>query len=232
MGPAPYLDIDQIITAAHQSGCDAIHPGYGFLSENAHFAHRCAEAGLLFVGPDPATLAAFGDKAEARALAAQCGIPVMAGTSQATSLDEAQAFFAQLGPGAGMMIKAIAGGGMCVTAPDMLRLALVVTNDGTWNGRRIVSPSVIERLKAGGTPRPSLWGNEGGGTDRSYRSQWYSFGPGGLLYAMGIHGQSIFISTEHDAAMVVQSSTPVADGDFYDVAATYFTAVIGHLAMR
>ncbi|MDO9286725.1 MAG: biotin carboxylase N-terminal domain-containing protein, partial [Aquabacterium sp.] len=111
VGPAPYLDIDQIITAAHQAGCDAIHPGYGFLSENAHFAHRCAEAGLRFVGPDPATLAAFGDKAEARALAAQCGIPELAGTSQATSLDEARAFFAQLGPGAGMMIKAIAGGG-------------------------------------------------------------------------------------------------------------------------
>jgi CubicO group peptidase (beta-lactamase class C family) len=128
--------------------------------------------------------------------------------------------------------KAIAGGGMCVTARDMLRLALVVANDGVWNGTRIVSPSVIARLKAGGTPRPSLWGNEGGGTDCSYRSQWYSFHPGRLLYAMGIHGQSIFISTEHDAAMVVQSSAPVADGDFYDVAATYFTAVIGHLAMR
>jgi hypothetical protein len=128
--------------------------------------------------------------------------------------------------------KAIAGGGMCVTARDMLRLALVVANDGVWNGTRIVSPSVIARLKAGGTPRPSLWGNEAGGTDCSYRSQWYSFHPGHLLYAMGIHGQSIFISTEHDAAMVVQSSAPVADGDFYDVAATYFTAVIGHLAMR
>jgi CubicO group peptidase (beta-lactamase class C family) len=128
--------------------------------------------------------------------------------------------------------KAIAGGGMCVTAPDMLRLALVVANDGAWNGTSIVSPSVIERLKAGGAPRPSLWGNEGGGTDRSYRSQWYRFHPAGLLYAMGIHGQSIFISTEHDAAMVVQSSHPVADGDFYDAAAAYFMAVNTHLTVR
>jgi CubicO group peptidase (beta-lactamase class C family) len=126
--------------------------------------------------------------------------------------------------------KAIAGGGMCVTAPDMLRLALVVANDGAWNDTHIVSPSVIERLKAGGTPRPSLWGNEGGGTDCSYRSQWYSFHPGGLLYAMGIHGQSIFVSTEHGSAMVVQSSHPAADGDFYEVAAAYFTAVNTHLA--
>ncbi len=128
--------------------------------------------------------------------------------------------------------KAIAGGGMCVTAPDMLRLALVVANDGAWNGTSIVAPSVIERLKAGGTPRPSLWGNEGGGTDRSYRSQWYSFHPGRLLYAMGIHGQSIFISTEHDSVLVVQSSAPVADGDFFDVGASYFAAVTDHLAGR
>ena len=111
VGPAPYLDSDQLIDAARQGGCDALHPGYGFLSENAAFAERCAAAGLVFVGPDPRALAAFGDKAQARALARQCGVPVLAGTAQATSLAEAQAFFAGLGPGAGMMIKAIAGGG-------------------------------------------------------------------------------------------------------------------------
>ena len=111
VGPAPYLDMAQIMAAASQAGCDALHPGYGFLSENAAFAERCAAAGLVFVGPDPAALAAFGDKAQARALAQQCGVPVLAGTRQATSLAEAQAFFAGLGPGAGMMIKAIAGGG-------------------------------------------------------------------------------------------------------------------------
>ncbi len=87
---------------------------------------------------------------------------------------------------------------------------------------------VIERGSA--SPRPSLWGNEGGGNDCSYRSQWYSFHPGRTLYAMGIHGQSIFVSTERDSAMVVQSSAPVADGDFFDVAANLFAAVTDHLA--
>ncbi len=111
VGPAPYLDIDQIIAAAQAAGCDALHPGYGFLSENAALARRCAEAGLCFVGPDAATLATFGDKAQARALAQQNGVPVQAGTAGATSLAQAQAFFAGLQPQAGMVIKAIAGGG-------------------------------------------------------------------------------------------------------------------------
>jgi acetyl/propionyl-CoA carboxylase alpha subunit len=110
-GPAPYLDIAQIVAAAQAAGCDAIHPGYGFLSEQAGFARACAEAGLVFVGPDAATLAAFGDKAQARALAQQCGVPVMAGTAHATGLDEARGFFEALAPGEAMMIKAIAGGG-------------------------------------------------------------------------------------------------------------------------
>ena len=111
VGPAPYLDSAQLIAAAQQAGCDAVHPGYGFLSEDAAFARRCADAGLVFVGPDPAALAAFGDKASARALAQQCGVPVLAGTAHDTSLAEAQAFFAGGGPGAGMMIKAMSGGG-------------------------------------------------------------------------------------------------------------------------
>ena len=92
-GAAPYLDAAQIIAAAAAAGCNALHPGYGFLSENAGFARRCGEAGLVFVGPDPATLAVFGDKAQARALALQCGVPVMAGTAHATGLDEARGFF-------------------------------------------------------------------------------------------------------------------------------------------
>ncbi|HKU96296.1 MAG TPA: biotin carboxylase N-terminal domain-containing protein, partial [Vineibacter sp.] len=64
-GVAAYLDIEQIIQVARDAACDAIHPGYGFLSENAAFARRCEEAGLIFVGPRPQTLAVFGDKAEA-----------------------------------------------------------------------------------------------------------------------------------------------------------------------
>ena len=109
-GVPAYLDIEQLIAAAKEAGCDAIHPGYGFVSENAGFARRCAEEGITFVGPRPETLELFGDKVRARAAAEQHGVPVLPGTSGVTSLDEAQAFFASLG-GAAMIIKAIAGGG-------------------------------------------------------------------------------------------------------------------------
>ncbi|HCE09803.1 MAG TPA: carbamoyl-phosphate synthase large subunit [Oxalobacteraceae bacterium] len=110
-GAAAYLDIEQILAAAHAAGCDAIHPGYGFMSENAEFARRCAQAGILFVGPQPEVLQIFGDKARARALAASNQIPVVPGTLGTTSLEQAHAFLNELGEGGAMMIKAIAGGG-------------------------------------------------------------------------------------------------------------------------
>jgi acetyl/propionyl-CoA carboxylase alpha subunit/acetyl-CoA carboxylase carboxyltransferase component len=110
-GPAAYLDIAQVVAAARDAGCDAVHPGYGFLSENAAFARACGEAGLTFVGPTPQTLELFGDKGRARALAIQCGVPVLEGTDGPTSLKEAQAFFKSLGKGAAVMVKAVAGGG-------------------------------------------------------------------------------------------------------------------------
>ncbi|RLT93807.1 acetyl-CoA carboxylase family protein [Ketobacter sp.] len=110
-GVAAYLDGQQILAIAQQQGCDAIHPGYGFLSENSAFAAQCAAAGVVFVGPSAEHLALFGDKLQARALAQQCGIAVNAGTDGVTSLQQAQAFFARLPPGAAMMIKAVAGGG-------------------------------------------------------------------------------------------------------------------------
>src|SRR5690349_8611175 len=65
-GPAAYLDAEQIVGIAREAGCDAVHPGYGFLSENADFARRCDEFGLRFVGPTPDALEAFGDKGRAR----------------------------------------------------------------------------------------------------------------------------------------------------------------------
>ena len=107
-GPAAYLDIDQVVAAAVSAGADAVHPGYGFLSENAAFARACAAAGLTFVGPSPETLELFGDKGRARALARQCGVPVLAGTDGRTTLQEARAFFAENGA---VMVKALAGGG-------------------------------------------------------------------------------------------------------------------------
>src|SRR5262249_59190071 len=90
---------------------DAIHPGYGFLSENAAFARRCAQEGITFIGPRPEVLDLFGDKVRARTLAHQAGIPVLRGSSGATTLSEAKNFLASLGPNASIMIKAVAGGG-------------------------------------------------------------------------------------------------------------------------
>src|SRR5438128_1787108 len=71
------------------TGCDAVHPGYGFLSESAAFARACLAAGLRFVGPRPEVLERFGDKAAARAFAASCDAPILPGTRHATSLAEA-----------------------------------------------------------------------------------------------------------------------------------------------
>ncbi|MFV0281177.1 MAG: carboxyl transferase domain-containing protein [Rhodoblastus sp.] len=107
-GAAAYLDIENIVAIARKAGCDAIHPGYGFLSENAAFARRAAEEGIVFVGPSPDALHLFGDKIAARKLAAKTGVPVIDGTTGATSLEDAQAFFARAGA---MMIKAVSGGG-------------------------------------------------------------------------------------------------------------------------
>src|SRR2546429_1962387 len=110
-GPRAYLDVEQLLAVALETGCDAVHPGYGFLSEQASFARRCAEAGVTFVGPRPETLALLGDKLAARALAARCGVPVLRGTSRPTDLEEARAFLAALGKGAAALVKAVAGGG-------------------------------------------------------------------------------------------------------------------------
>ncbi len=112
-GPAAYLDGRQLLRIATAQGCDALHPGYGFLSENAAFAQACTDAGVRFIGPTPAQLALLGDKARARALAQECGVPLMPGSAEAVTLDEARAFLAaQLAEGAsGIMVKAVGGGG-------------------------------------------------------------------------------------------------------------------------
>jgi acetyl/propionyl-CoA carboxylase alpha subunit/acetyl-CoA carboxylase carboxyltransferase component len=106
----PYLDIEALIVAAESTGCDCVHPGYGFLAENAAFARACRDAGLRFVGPPPEALALFGDKVAARRLAASLGVPTVAGSEGALgSADEAAA--AAAGLGYPVMLKAAAGGG-------------------------------------------------------------------------------------------------------------------------
>ena len=111
IGTAAYLDIEQLITVARESGCDAVHPGYGFLAENADFARRCAEAGLTFIGPRVDTLELFGDKARARVAATAIDVPIIRGIDHAVSPGEATAFFDELGDGRAMIIKAVGGGG-------------------------------------------------------------------------------------------------------------------------
>ncbi len=78
-----YLDIEALIEAAKATRCDSVHPGYGFLSENTSFAKRCLEEGIAFIGPRPETLALFGDKTKARALARSLDIPIIPGSPQA-----------------------------------------------------------------------------------------------------------------------------------------------------
>ena len=113
-GVAAYLDAADILRVARERACDAVHPGYGFLSENAAFARACASAGVAFVGPDPATLELFGDKARARDFVrAHAPGALLAGTFADTSLAEARAFFASERDAGytGIVVKALAGGG-------------------------------------------------------------------------------------------------------------------------
>src|SRR5690242_21566473 len=101
IGPAPaaqsYLAIDRMIAAARRAGADAIHPGYGFLAENADFAEACAEAGLTFIGPSPASIRMLGDSIAARDLSRQCGLPVLPGTVPRGALVAQPPYRSQIG---------------------------------------------------------------------------------------------------------------------------------------
>src|SRR5690348_15564198 len=113
IGPSPsaesYLRIDRILEAAKKHGAEAIHPGYGFLSENADFAQACEDAGLVFIGPSSASIRAMGSESAARQMAIAGGAPVVAGTEHGVTLDEARAFGRS--HGYPLLLKAVAGGG-------------------------------------------------------------------------------------------------------------------------
>src|SRR5690349_15578259 len=138
-GVAAYLDVDAIIAAAAGTGCDMLHPGYGFLSERPELAARCAAAGLRFAGPGPEALALFGDKAAARARARELGVPILAGTDADPSPGQVLALLREHGA---VMIKAVAGGGgrglRAVTSEAGLAEArhveVPVSGDGTGAG--------------------------------------------------------------------------------------------------
>jgi 3-methylcrotonyl-CoA carboxylase alpha subunit len=114
LGPASaaasYLNQEKLIDIARRAGCDAVHPGYGFLSENAAFARRCAAAGLAFIGPPPAAIESMGTKIGARRLMQQAGVPVVPG-SDGSSQDAAALERAATAMGYPVVVKASAGGG-------------------------------------------------------------------------------------------------------------------------
>ena len=113
VGEAPphdsYLNMAKILDAAKTSGSQAIHPGYGFLSENAEFARLCEETGVSFVGPTPEVMESMGDKLRSRKLARKAGLPILPGTDEAVANENAAAKAWELGfP---LMVKAAEGGG-------------------------------------------------------------------------------------------------------------------------
>ncbi|MET3105997.1 urea carboxylase [Oxalobacteraceae bacterium GrIS 1.18] len=126
IGPGPaaqsYLSADAILAAASASGADAIHPGYGFMSENAGFAERCAASGIVFIGPTPDQMRNFGLKHTARELAQQARVPLLPGTGLLSGV--AEALEQALGIGYPVMLKSTAGGGgigmrLCHTAAEL-----------------------------------------------------------------------------------------------------------------
>jgi acetyl-CoA carboxylase biotin carboxylase subunit len=160
IGPAPaadsYLAADRIIDAARRTGADAVHPGYGFLAENAAFAAACEDAGLTFVGPPPDVIERMGSKIAARRLMIEAGVPVVPGASPADQSDAALAT-AAAEVGYPLLIKASAGGGgkgmRVVEAPEGLpdaiasarREATAAFGDGTLYVERLVhAPRHIE----------------------------------------------------------------------------------------
>src|SRR5579872_2177773 len=131
VGPAPsaesYLRMDRVLDVARKHGAEAIHPGYGFLSEDADFAAECERAGIKFIGPSSASIRALGSKIGGRTLAQQAGAPVVPGTNEpAESYDHARAIAREIGYP--VLLKAVAGGGgkgmRRVNSEDQLEAAI------------------------------------------------------------------------------------------------------------
>ena len=155
IGPPPanesYLKIPSLIAAATTTGCEAVHPGYGFLAENPAFVAACADNDLVFVGPDADVMARMGDKVQAKAEMREAGVPLVPGTEGATSVDEAGAAAAEVGYP--VLLKASAGGGgkgmRLVREPDELESAYGMAameaeaafGDGSLYLEKAVSPA-------------------------------------------------------------------------------------------
>lgn len=113
LGPSPamlsYMDIGKVVDAARRTGCQAVFPGYGFLSENPNFARACRDAGLIYIGPTSEVIARMGDKIATKKALADAGVPIIPGLPKVTSVDQMVKFGKEVGwP---IIIKAVAGGG-------------------------------------------------------------------------------------------------------------------------
>ena len=160
-----YLDIEDIMRIAHEHDVDAIHPGYGFLSENAELAKRCAEEGFLFIGPRVEHLIMFGDKVNARAQAKLAEIPMIPGSDgPISSVEEVRAFGEKYGYP--LLIKAVNGGGgrgmRAVKSPEEVDTAYALAksealkafgNDEIYLEKYLKDPKHIERYTAGSVDR-------------------------------------------------------------------------------
>jgi len=156
IGPAPasqsYLRMDRIIQVAKDAGADAIHPGYGFLAENATFAQACRDAGITFIGPSPEAIRAMGDKVQARRTMKTAGVPVVPGTEAGISDDEALAAAEVLGYP--VLVKAAAGGGgkgmRTVHTPEELPRALAAARreaQAAFGDDRVYLEKLIENAR-------------------------------------------------------------------------------------
>src|SRR5439155_13836289 len=174
IGPAPaaesYLSIDAVIAAATRSGAEAIHPGYGFLSENADFARAVEAAGLVFVGPPPATLESLGDKLAARRSVAAAGVPIVPGLLVPLVANDggsvSPADVAEVGYPA--LLKAAAGGGgrgmrrvedvagIEGALAGARREALAAFGDGTLYLERLIAPARHVEVQLLGDRRGNL----------------------------------------------------------------------------
>jgi acetyl-CoA carboxylase, biotin carboxylase subunit len=146
-----YLKIPSLVAAATTTGCEAVHPGYGFLSENPAFVEACADNDLVFVGPDADVMARMGDKVQAKLELREAGVPLVPGTEGSTSVEEARAAAAEVGYP--VLLKASAGGGgkgmRLVRDPDELEAAFGMASmeaeaafgDGSLYLEKAVSPA-------------------------------------------------------------------------------------------
>jgi hypothetical protein len=155
-----YLRVDKIVDVARRSGATAVHPGYGFLAENAGFARACADAGLTFIGPSPEAMVRMGSKTGARQVAIEAGVPVVPGTIEPLGPSVGDAEIASLAASIGypVFVKAVAGGGgkgmRLVTTPDDL-----ASRPAPKRGRRSATRTSTSSVNSSsrGTSRSSCW---------------------------------------------------------------------------